>query len=206
MYLFPSHDRAVNNFTYLPDDNVSEGLGDGTITISNANLPSDADIVSLPFAASATKTDTPFQNVAIIEKVAAGYTEQTELIETEPRIVYTTQNASGITITDSGGSTGTTGYKEGRFISSEEVNNLGFDNSLLADYWEAITGVVQSYKKVTAYFKLNEIDIQSLNFFNPVFVNATNGRATINGYFYINNISNFTGEQSTEVELIKLDL
>ena len=196
----------INTFLYTPDDNVTQGLGDSEILINNDNLPDTNNFTTLSFSASNAKPSTPYLYAAQIIKLDNTYNEQDELTQTKPRILYTTEESGSITIVDDSGSSNTTGYKIGRFISPLESDNLGFDNSLIENYYQGLQGVIQNYKKVTAFFNLNELDIQGLNFFNPVYVNATNGRIQINGYFYINRINNFVGGSSTEVELIKLDI
>jgi len=53
--------------------------------------------------------------------------------------------------------------------------------------------------KVSAYFKLNDLDIQAFRFKYPVFV------AKFNRYFFVDEISEYTGsEQSTKVTLVAI--
>jgi hypothetical protein len=60
--------------------------------------------------------------------------------------------------------------------------------------FEPMTDWIQ---KVTAYFKLTDLDIQSFKFKYPVFISH------FNRYFYVDEISEYTGsEQSTKVVLI----
>lgn len=198
----------INTFQYTQDDNVTADLGKGTITIDNDNLDDNYQFVELPFSASDTKQEVPFQYVANVIKIDTNpYSERDELVKTEQRLCYTTNQVDSIAITD--GATTTSGINNwlaGRFISPDETSNIGFNDSLITDYYEALEGVIQSYKKITAFFKLNELDIRGLDFFKPIFLNATDGTTTINGYFFINRVNNFTSNSSTEVELIKLDL
>ena len=54
-------------------------------------------------------------------------------------------------------------------------------------------------KYVRAFFRLDSVDIQNLDFTLPIYVSK------FNAYFYLNKIVEFTGkDQVTEVEMVKI--
>lgn len=86
------------------------------------------------------------------------------------------------------------------FIDKSHANNLGFADSLIADYYGSILDLVERYKKVTVGIRLNAVDINRLDFTKPVFIQY------FNAYFYINKINGYQpgDNNSTEVELVKI--
>jgi hypothetical protein len=71
-------------------------------------------------------------------------------------------------------------------------------SELYDDYfWQLLVPMIDRVQKVTAYFKLNDLDIQSFRFKYPVFISK------FNRYFFVDEIAEYTGsEQSTKVVLI----
>jgi hypothetical protein len=69
---------------------------------------------------------------------------------------------------------------------------------LYDEYFQSLFApMTDRVQKVTAYFKLNDLDIQQFKFKYPVFVSK------FNRYFFVDEISEYTGsEQSTKVVLI----
>ena len=73
------------------------------------------------------------------------------------------------------------------------------DSTLIETYIEDYEKVLNTMKYVKAYFRINEVDINNLDFLTPVYIDR------FKSYFYINKIKNYQGANKiTEVELIKL--
>ena len=98
---------------------------------------------------------------------------------------------------------GTTGIDD-----IDSVNqNLSFGDTifpvqhknLITTYYEDFVRILNSPRRLTAYFLLNERDINNLDFFTPVYLGGS-----LNNYFYINKISDYRPNSGgvTKVELV----
>lgn len=72
--------------------------------------------------------------------------------------------------------------------------------TLVNDNYDAITAMVDSSKVVSLFFRLTEVDVVDFDFSIPIYLDIPN----INGFFYVNKISNFKVGESTQVDLIRL--
>jgi hypothetical protein len=97
-------------------------------------------------------------------------------------------------------------YSPSLISAAHKAAYFDYDNSpysldwskLYDDYfWQLLVPMIDRVQKVTAYFKLNDLDIQSFRFKYPVFISK------FNRYFFVDEIAEYTGsEQSTKVVLI----
>ena len=71
--------------------------------------------------------------------------------------------------------------------------------NLIETYYEDFVSILNNTRKVTAYFLLNERDINNLDFLIPIYIGGE-----LNSYFYINKISDYRPMNGgiTKVELI----
>ena len=85
-----------------------------------------------------------------------------------------------------------------------ETQNMSFQYAI-DNYYINRTESLNAYKLLKAYFKLNELDVQQLDFRKAIYVNATDltGRQ-INGFFYLNKVDQYKADQLTRCELLKL--
>ena len=75
---------------------------------------------------------------------------------------------------------------------------------LFDEYYPETIKILQDGKMLKASFRLNQIDIFNLDFNKLIYLNFTLNGQTINGYFILNKISEYSGQDdSTVVELIK---
>jgi len=75
---------------------------------------------------------------------------------------------------------------------------------LFDEYYPDTIKILQDGKMLKASFRLNQIDIFNLDFNKLIYVNFTLNGQTINGYFILNKISEYSGQDdSTVCELIK---
>lgn len=74
-------------------------------------------------------------------------------------------------------------------------------NKMIPDYYQSLQSLLNYSKIVTCLIRLDESDINGLDFSRPVWIDY------FNCYFYINKINqfHFTDRASTEVELIKIN-
>ena len=84
-----------------------------------------------------------------------------------------------------------------------KTDSLDFP-SLINENYNVLMGIMEQVKFISAAFKLNEVDIANLDFTIPIYLDVHYSEININGYFYINKISNFKKNSDTKVDLIRL--
>lgn len=192
----------INRFAYSEESGEDKPPAtDGTIDINNEGLNDDTTLIELPFAA--TGVDEMLNKVTLNN---IGLLEGGKLVNSKELRILRLNRVDAADLNGGGSLT----YKDGTgttVVSTDipltyfnGVDGLGFGEKLLADNYVALSEVMSRYKKVTAFFRLNEADINQLDFTRPVYVKH------FNAYFYIAKISEYTpGENnSTKVELVKL--
>lgn len=89
-------------------------------------------------------------------------------------------------------------------LSYGSININSRCSNLLDDYYTQTIDLLQRGKVLKASFRLNQIDIFNLDFNKLIYVNFYINGQIIQGYFILNKIEEYTGqEDSTVVELIK---
>lgn len=198
----------VNKFTWEQDGEEVQPYGtNGELEISNKNLELEKDIVKLDFSSTYSVNrllgmDIP--HIGVIDDFGE-YTEKKNprLLLLDLKDVTDYADTTAFTYSDapfSGPLNITTGIPVARFIADGETYNLGFKYSLLYLFYGAMANVLRNAIFVNCRLRLTDIDINTLDFFRPVFISH------FNAYFYISQIKgyNATGNESTEVELVKL--
>ena len=85
------------------------------------------------------------------------------------------------------------------FDYQNSPNSLDWSRLYSSYYQQLFDPMVFQMNKIVANFKLSDLDIQSFRFKYPVFIKY------FNRYFYVNEISEFTGsDQSTRCTLIAI--
>lgn len=197
-----------NIFQYKSDESVNNGVQQhsGVLSVNNENLPISQVIVEFPFAETEMTTKLGGLDVPYINKynLISDFFDLT----TEPRLLYLDKQAtlSGVAIK----------YTDGAFALYESTNiplcyfvlsgrkNLGWNNNLLENNYQELQSVLTDVKKLTASFKLNATDVSDLDFSIPIFLDVQTPKMQINGYFYLNKITNFMSGQLCKCELIRL--
>lgn len=175
-----------------------------TFNVDDENLPKDATIVESDFASSYNVT-----RLDGLEIPQIGALKDLKVSkELTQRCLYITRYDSGdldptgdLEVLDNVDTDNiSTDIPIPYFIKDSETNNLGFGNSLQSEFYTQFIDTIDKYKMVKAKFRLNETDINQLDFTKPVYVEY------FNSYFYINKISGYNpiSGESSEVELIKL--
>lgn len=193
-----------NKFKYSADEKNSfdSTFTDGEILVNDYNLEQEKTLVQLPFAGTETIKRMVDRDVPHIKMIGSDYS----IDPVVQRVLLLDREATGDSVTYSDGtstSSTTTNLPYCYFVKDGANDNLSFNDSLLDNY-SAISGIMQKYKKIVLYLKLNEVDIAQLDFTIPVYLDKHTSKIHINGYFYINKIENFQAGQTTKVELIRL--
>lgn len=190
-----------NHFKYSVDDDVEEGYADGYFSIDDETLPPETTILTLPFAPSDWVPRFQYAKIPMVQKWEdAEYTQ----IKLKPRIFLLDREAvAAAPILQ---------YKDGvnvpkdlndnvpycHFIHPDLTENLGFDDSILADEYTELIDALARVKKLTAEFYLTANDINELDHYKPIYL------WQFSSYFYLNKVINYKGEGLTKVELIRL--
>lgn len=200
----------VNYFKYKQDGDEAIPYGTNSqININNGNLEPEIDLVELDFSSSNMvhrlnnfgSGDNYIPNIPIYK--GGRWTS-----EKSPRllnlILYSMSDMGGsITYTDGSTSFGFNDYMPMcYFIDNRRTFNLGFGINILANYYNAITDLIQRYKKITLLIRLSASDINQLDFTKPIYLQQ------FESYFYLSAIKGFsyTESKSTLVELVKLNI
>lgn len=203
---YHAEDFGQNNyFAYKELDNVDITISRQRFTISDNTLPSEVDWIELEFGAC-EEVSIVGQTCITIEKYESEANDINDLratADTKPRLAYIETQFDSTTYTD-GISSGTFGSPERRI--SARFEDLQFSNLIGTNYQDFVSSF-DKFKKLTAYFRLSQLDIANLDFFTPIYLNVgLGGQIFLNAYFYINIINNFRNDESTQVELIRINI
>ena len=192
----------TNYLNYQKDDDVLIDLGRGSFAIDNFSLPLTKELITLNSAAVESElrllnevTPTiPFQST-----YGACFDSKKPRILLLDKVTKTIDWKNTIN-SDTGTSTE---LPLSYFIKDTKTDNLDFE-SLIEENYNVLTGIMNQVKFISAGFRLTEVDIANLDFTIPIFLDVHYSEIHINGYFYINKISNFKKNATTKVDLIRL--
>ena len=192
----------TNYLSYKEDDDVLEDLGRGSFPINDYQLPLTADIVKL--------------NSSAVESGLRLLNEHTPTIpfqtdegacfnKKSPRILLLDKvtKAASWKNTRNGDVGNSTVLPLAYFNKNTKTDNLDF-TSLISENYNVLLGIMNQVKFISAGFRLTEVDIANLDFTIPIFLDVHYSEIHINGYFYVNKISNFKKNATTKVDLIRL--
>ena len=191
-----------NEAKWQHDDTVTpDTYANGSFTLVDKNLNLYQDIYDLPFAASLDVVSLAAKYKTIqISKVADIYSSNAFETQTQPRICLLNKINTDIIYYQTDGNSQTAGDNIPLtwFASGSPIIADLTLKSIFQNHYRDLVNVLNDQRKLTCYLMLNEIDIQTLDFFKPVYISKY---AT---YFYISKITDFTGVKPCKVELIKL--
>lgn len=186
-----------NWMRYKKDENVADNFGDFYFEIKDETLAREADLFTLPFAATENTTALVGVEIPLIKRwdTAKG----TPTVKTTPRILLV---ADGLPVGVSvdlfdGTNTTTIGAVFSCFIHPDVAENLGFA-SLIKTFYAELVLALDRVKVVQDYFKISAIDLHNFDGTVPVFVQK------YNSYFYRNKIMNWRGNDSSKVQLLRI--
>ena len=193
-----------NNLSYKADDDVDGDFANGTILVDNTNLSESKDLITVNTVAvndtrRVVNSHTP--KIPIQEEIGKPFDKKNTrflLLDSKNQTVNFKTSTVEVDY-----ATANTDIPFCYFRNTEKDDNLDFP-SLIDTHYSTLVGMLDQVKFVSAYFRLKEIDIANLDFGIPIFLDVHNAEVHINGYFYINKISNFKENSSTKVDLIRL--
>lgn len=190
-----------NYFKHKEDKSVlSKNPGaDYNLTINNDNIIKDKVIYESPFSETETRVFNGY-NVAYISLY--NISDDKFNYNINHRILYFKDVLIDFKITDG---TSTSAYVNTRvayFIDDSDLTYaMGFGTNLIPKNSKPLIDILQNTKRLKKDFNLSIIDIKSINYMIPVYIEK------YQSYFFISSINqfNYTNPQSTEVDLIKLN-
>lgn len=183
--IIDSYEFNSNTWNATFGSKEPEYYGSGKILIDNENLEEEKTIITIPFFAS-IRNEVPFANDDYsLDK----YGQRMFLLL---RYLGDPINPNCI------------------FYDVSRDRTLAFNHffanktTLKSEFYSVLEGVLDKYKKITLYLKLNEKDIAELDFTIPIFLDVHEKDIKVNGNFYLNRIENYQQGETTKVELIRL--
>lgn len=198
---------AQNNFfKFAEDDELQDSeIFDGGFTVNSQIIDIELDWVELPFAVSPEWNITASDVICISIPV---YKSQVLEKQFEPRIAYVTYyNASpapSLDLTDGTSTNSNVDFSVAKFYDESESENLPFF-ALETLYFDSFIKMIKQMQKITAYFKLNAIDITQLDFFRPYYLSFTYENIQIRGYYILQLIDEYKSGETSKCELIRLN-
>jgi len=202
-------------------------VGNGSFTIDNDFLSKSEDLFESKFVASGNlPCFNDRANLMYIPRYSrGGVGVNSPDVDPKPRcsivvpaVSVSDLFAGDITSIDIVGSTGTTNvttlpftYFNVSLTGIDEIDSinqsLAFgDNvspkgqkNLIETYYQDFTAILNNPRRITAYFLLNERDINNLDFLRPIYLGGE-----LNNYFYINKVNDYRPSNNgvTKVELV----
>lgn len=198
----------INKIAYTKDElEEKPDNTDYNLLTDNETLPKEVELITVQFAGthSADRLNgrlTPIYPMIEIGVDNQKLTQRILILDkqsfslTYKRLGYSAQdlnsNVTLLTVSDD--------IPMCRFIDPSKTVNLGFGDSLVADNYQYLIDVFDKTRIIRAYFRLNAIDINNLDFKIPVYVDY------YKSYFYISGVIEYSPgtNESTLVELVKL--
>jgi len=188
--------RNILKWTNDKSLTLNDELGEGVIIIKDESLPEEKVLIQIPFSATEMTKKLLNLDVPIIKFLKLGVPKG----GVKPRMLIMNRT-SDVTIeyndTIDAGTAGNN-IPLCYFILDTETFNLGFDNSLIDDNYDDFNLFLDKYKKLGAFYLLDENDIADLDFLTPVYDD------NYKHYFFISKLDKFIEGRSTRTELIRL--
>ncbi len=180
------------------DQDITQQSADGNFLIEDETLEAEADLLTLPFAATHMEKLLEHLDIPVIRKIEDGEFKKS----TEPRLLIHEQvgliTGNDVHFFDGTFTEDTKAQLMFAYFSLDgKEHNLDFD-TLLNDNYTGLIACFRKSRKITVSLKLTASDIFSLDHFIPVYL------FQFGAYFYINKVINWTGVGLTKVELIRL--
>lgn len=192
----------TNVATYENDEAISPELyASGSLNIADENLDLTNELFVLPFSSSVDTTAISGLQMILIDKIE-NTGETTFATSTEPRIAMI-DFIDGVSVTLKDPATPLFSYIITESAPFTYFDGLGLRAGLMLQeiintQYPELAKVLNDQRKKIVPMLLDEIDIQQLDFFTPVYLEQ------YSCYFYISKISNYVAVKPCNVELIKL--
>ena len=119
-----------------------------------------------------------------------------EYTGTRPSLDLTDGTTTGVDIT----------YAVAKFVDDENANNLSFNNSLKTDYFAQFSKMIRSMEKVTLFAELPPNEISTFDFFRLIYIDYSDSKNQLKGYYLCQKINEYRGQGSAEMELINVNI
>lgn len=205
-YKYGSYAKA-NLFKFKEDSTLSNPtFADGQIDISNENLPISYDMIELDFAP--TSSVSIADGALLIARLPILNVSGVITTALEPRICYanTLGTRPTINFTDGTSTNNNVSYDPLKFTDVTLSNHLAFNNDLKTQRFAQFALMIQYMQKVTLRVKLTDNDFNSLDFFKLKYLNYSDSRVQLNGFFLLQELKEYQGGETTEVELINVNI
>ena len=202
----------VNRLRYSQDDS-DINFGAGTLNIDDETIVGERIMFELPFAPTITAPALQTASVIpLINKVVGGEFS----ISTNPRILIMRRGSqvgqlpqitNGVDYTDGATTTNIAGNDlpychfnrgGGAIVSLSFGNGTSVDGLISKHYDPAFSSMFTRPKSMTQLFKLDQVDISSIDHSLPVFIES------MSEFFYLNRVDKYIGGRLTPVNLIRL--
>jgi len=190
-----------NEAKWKHDDTVTpDTYANGSFYLPDENLDLYQDIYDLPLAASYETLVLGNKRVLFINKIPDITASDEMVTQTEQRLcLLNKQNIALRYHYDDGSFSDVTDNVPLTYFSAGNPSLPDLTlKSIFANHYQDLVNVLSDQRKLTCYLMLNEMDIQELDFFKPVYIGK------YQSYFYISKITDFTGIKPVKVELIRL--
>ena len=223
LYKYTPNNDAENSLGNL--DNLNTDIGDGQFNIDNDFISKEEEIFQSSFSSSLLLPCYDGNAVALYIPIYDTTSDFKEKREVTPRIsivsglvdvsdIFT----NGVTDLDINSDFVSGNVTEVPFcyfhildIGIDSVDSIGQglsfgdpffpkdQDNLLDRYYEDYINILNNPRRVTAYFLLNERDINNLDFLTPIYLGGE-----LNSYFYINQIEDYRPNEGgvAKVELV----
>ena len=200
----------TNIFKYKPIPNINEqyqtGFSDGSFSIDDVNLPIEKTIVELTTSATQESLDAIIMSVQAVDPTNGNWTNPNNRFLIADR--RTDLDDYYKTLIDTYGNVYVNPNPLFTYFLLGELC-LAFDAGLfpvtgLRDrYYKAIQQITYKTKYIEVFAFLTSNDVRNIDFTTPIFLNVQHGKVNINGYFYLNIVSQYKGGL-TKIGLVRL--
>lgn len=192
-----------NEAKFNQDDAVTPSTyANGSFTITDQNLDHYKNIYDIPFAASLETKVMGDHRTTIIKKItdynAIDANGLAFTIATKQRILLLNKQNVNVNYRWSDTFTPITNSIPFTYFASADGSPDLTMTSIFKNHYKDLINLLNDQRKLTCYLRLNETDIQNLDFFKPIYISK------YQCYFYLSKITDFTGVKPCKVELIKL--
>jgi len=190
VYKFGKYGQT-NYFRFKESDQVTEELGDYYFNIDDQTLAEEVNVVQFKHPATEQENRYLGYNIPTIEGVDSLY----KWNEPDWRLLQMDIQDTDFDVTYNDGTDSEALDTDIPFCKFEGMDILA------PEYYSALEGILDKTKVIVLMIDLNAVDIQALDFVIPRYIGVP--ELNIDGYFYINEISNYK-KGKTAVQLIRL--
>lgn len=189
-YKFGSYGQR-NWFRFQSDDSVQEELGDYYFDVDDQTLDPSVDVVQIGHPATEQTNKYLGRNIPSID----GVDSNTNWQGASYRILEMKSQETSYNVEFTDGTTSINETLDIPFCSFK-----GFE-VLIPDFYGVIQGILEKTKAIVLVMKLTAPDIHTLDFSVPIELDVP--EINVNGYFYINKVTAYTGGL-TSCEFVRL--